>query len=78
MSIDSTIQGLNRAFARLKQRQAIQQQTDAASSKPTGIKSVFDERSPALTSMPAFDLELYRIDIIAKAIAHIIRNRQKQ
>lgn len=71
MNIESSMKGFNRAFARHKQRQANQQQTSVESNKPACIK-------PVLASSPVFDLELYRVDIISKAITHIMNNKQKE
>lgn len=65
MNIDSLTKGLQRANANRKQRQAKQQDTNA---KP----------SPALASSTVFDLEVYRLGIIAKATTHIMNNKQRK
>lgn len=65
MNIDAFTKGLQRANANRKQRQVKQQDTNA-------------KLSPVLASSTVFDLEVYRIGIIAKAIAHIINNKQRK
>ncbi|MFI7838835.1 hypothetical protein [Pseudomonas asiatica] len=64
MNIDAFTKGLKRANANRKQ-----QDTNAKLS-PVLTK-------PALASSTVFDLEVYRIGIIAKAIAHI-NNKQRK
>lgn len=80
MSEDYTVKGIERAVARLKQQKANvvnipakQQQTNTVTNKPVAV-----EPSPALAASPAFDLEAFRLDIIRKAIAKIMINKQKE
>lgn len=72
MRIDAFTKGLQRANANCKQRQAKQQDTNAVSKK-----SVLTKNTPALADAPAFDLEHYRVELIAKGIAHI-NNKQRK
>ncbi|MEC4560139.1 hypothetical protein [Pseudomonas inefficax] len=72
MNIDAFTKGLQRANANRKQRQAKQQDTNAVSNK-----SVLTKNTPALADASAFDLEHYRVELIAKAIAHI-NNKQRK
>ncbi|MRF41629.1 hypothetical protein GIJ78_13915 [Escherichia coli] len=69
MNVDVFTKGLQRANANRKQRQVKQQDTNAKLS-PVLTK-------PILASSTVFDLEVYRIGIIAKAIAHI-NNKQRE
>ncbi|WP_236248278.1 hypothetical protein [Pseudomonas mosselii] len=72
MSVEAYIKRVQRANANRKQRQAKQQ-----ASKVTG-KPVVVERSSAVVASPGFDLEAFRLDIIQKAIAKIMINKQKE
>ncbi len=72
MNVDSFIKGVQRANTNRKQRQTKQQANTV-----TG-KSVVVEQSPAIVVSPGFDLEAFRLDIIRKAIAKIMLNKQKE
>ncbi|SPO57516.1 protein of unknown function [Pseudomonas sp. JV551A1] len=66
MNIDAFTKGLQRANANRKQRQVKQQDANVVSNKP-----VLTKHAPALADTPSLDLEHYRVELIAKAIAHI-------
>lgn len=68
MNIDAFTKGLYRANANRKQRQVKQQDVNAVTNEP-----VLTKYTPAL----ADDLEHYRVELIAKAIAHI-NNKQRK
>lgn len=72
MNVDSFIKGMQRANANRKQRQ-----TKQLTSTVTN-KSVLAEPSPAVVASPGFDIEAFRLDIIRKAIAKIMFNKQKE
>lgn len=72
MNADSFIKGMQRANANRKQRQT-KQHVITETGKPVVI-----EPSPAVVSSPGFDLEAFRLDIIRKAIAKIMINKQKE
>lgn len=73
MNVDAFIKGLQRANASRKQRQAKQQDANAMSHKP-----VLTKNTPALADAPVLDLEHYRVELIAKAIAHINNKQQRK
>lgn len=73
MSLDSFTRGLKRAAAQRKQRQSKEQDANAVNNKP-----VFTKRKPALAGASAFDLEHYRVELIAKAVAYITNNKQRK
>lgn len=75
MNVDSFIKGVQRANANRKQRQS-KQHTNTVS-KPASVEPVSSEHASVLAVAPAFDLELYRIEIISKAIARIMNNKQE-
>lgn len=72
MNVDAFIKGVQRASSSREQRQAKQQDTNAVTNKPALTKN-----TPALADAPAFDLEHYRVELIALAIAHI-NNKQRK
>ncbi|WJN48286.1 hypothetical protein [Pseudomonas asiatica] len=73
MNIDSFIKGVQRSNANRMQRQVKQQDTNAVTNEP-----VLTKHTPALADTSAFDLEHYRIELIAKAVAYITNNKQKE
>lgn len=73
MNVDAFIKGVQRAKSSREQRQGKQQDTNAVSNK-----SVSTKNTPALADAPAFDLEHYRVELIAKAIAYITNNKQRE
>lgn len=75
MNIDAFTKGLQRANANRKQRQAKQQGTNAANNKLVLTKNTL---ALADANDPVLDLEHYRVELIAKAIAHINNNKQKE
>lgn len=72
MNVDSFIKGMQRANANRKQRQT-KQQANTVTGKPVAV-----EPSSAVAASPDFDLEAFRLDIIRKAIAKIMINKQKE
>lgn len=72
MNVDSFIKGMQRANANRKQ-QHTKQYTNTATGKPVVVAP-----SPAVVASPGFDLEAFRLDIIRKAIAKIMFNKQKE
>lgn len=75
MNVDSLIKGVQRANANREKRQS-KQHTNTVS-KPASVEPVSSEHASVLAVAPTFDLELYRIEIISKAIAHIMNNQQE-
>ncbi|GLO48340.1 hypothetical protein PPUN109347_49050 [Pseudomonas putida] len=67
MNIDAFTKGLKRANANRKQRQSKQQDANALNNRP----ALADADAPSL------DLEHYRVEPIAKAIAYI-NNKQRK
>ncbi|WP_146048256.1 hypothetical protein [Pseudomonas putida] len=72
MNVDALIKGVQRANSSRKQRQAKQQDTNAVINEP-----VLNKYTPALADASVLDLEYYRVELIAKAIAHI-NNKQRK
>ncbi|WP_323616311.1 hypothetical protein [Pseudomonas putida] len=72
MNVDSFIKGLQRANANRKPRQT-KQHANAVTGKPVVV-----EPSPVVAASSGFDLEAFRLDIIRKAIAKIMINKQKE
>ncbi|MCE0875848.1 MULTISPECIES: hypothetical protein [Pseudomonas] len=72
MNVDAFIKGVQRANSSRGQRQGRQQDTKAVTSEP-----VLTKHTPVLVDASAFDLEHYRVELIAKAIAHI-NNKQRK
>ncbi|WP_146230373.1 hypothetical protein [Pseudomonas sp. LB-090624] len=69
MNVDAFTKGIKRATVQRKQ-----QQTKAVNTptKPTTQKQAV---KPVAQQQLTFNLESYRLDIISKAIAHIIKQR---
>ncbi|UVL30134.1 hypothetical protein [Pseudomonas donghuensis] len=74
MNGDYAIKGIERAFARLKRQKANQQ---TAKSVLTALQPVKQQAANPVDIKPEFNLEAYRLDIIARAIARIMNNKQK-
>lgn len=70
MNIGAFIKGVQRANSSRGQRQGKQQDTNAVANEP-----VLTKYTPADASV--LDLEHYRVELIAKAIAHI-NNKQRK
>jgi hypothetical protein len=72
MKVDAFIKGVQRANSSREQRQGKRQDANAVTSEP-----VLTKCTPALADASVLDLEHYRVELIAKAIAHI-NNKQRK
>lgn len=72
MNVDAFIKGVQRANSSREQRQGKRQDANAVTSEP-----VLTKCTPALADASVLDLEHYRVELIAKAIAHI-NNKQRK
>lgn len=88
MNEDYYMSGLKRAIERLAKQQANTASksvsiepvvTEPVLAKPvlTAVQPVKQQAAKTVANKPEFNLEAYRLDIIAKAIAHIMNNKLK-
>jgi len=80
---DYFVRGLKRATERLAKQQA-NTASKSTSIEPVATKPVLTKLQPVkqqatrkVANKPEFNLEAYRLDIIAKAISHIMKNKLK-
>lgn len=87
MNEDYYMTGLKRAIERLAKQQANTASKSAsiepvvtepvlAKPVPTTLQLVKQQANQLEASKPEFNLEAYRLDIIAKAIAHILKQQK--
>lgn len=73
MNVDSFIKGVQRASSSREQRQGKQQDANAVINEP-----VLTKYTPAHADASVFDLEHYKVELIAKAVAYITNNKQRE